>query len=270
MKTEDKLDLLLQTGALLLGSGANSTRIERAIFDAAKILKLPADHVHLHLNLRTIMISLDDEGRQVTKFRKVKALGVNMFIISGMQRALERMVAAGAPVSELESELKRVGKLGQAYPEWLILLAVGAADGGFCTVLGGSVSAILFAVLGTMAGLFVRRRLHHAGFNLYFTVMIAAITACLVASLNILCHAPVLGAFNAAGLNLAADTAPTLAVAASVLFLIPGVPLINTVDDLLDGYTMMGIGRATIAMLIVLSIACGVIVTLNLLNISKI
>ncbi len=270
MKTESKLDLLLHTGALLLGSGANSTRIERAIFDAARILRLPPDHVHLHLNLRTIMISVEDGGRYVTKFRKVKALGVNMLIISGMQRALERMVASGATADELRSELKRVGSLGQAYPEWLLILAVGLADGGFCTVLGGSVSAILFAVLGTMTGLFVRRKLHHAGFNLYFTVMIAAFVACVVAALNIPCHAPLLGLLNNLGLGVAADTAPTLAVAASVLYLIPGVPLINTFDDLLDGYTMMGLGRVTIATLIVLSVTCGMVVALNLLDISKI
>lgn len=270
MKTEDKLDLLLQTGALMLGGGANSTRIERAIFDAAGIVGLPAGQVHLHLNLRTIMISVEDEGRHVTRFRKVKALGVNMHVVSDMQVALERMVASGAPASELRAELARVSKIGPAYPEWLILLAVGLADGAFCTVLGGSVSAIAFAVMGTVVGLFVRRRLHHAGFNPYFTVLFASIAACLTASLNIPCHEAVLGALSNLGLPAAADTAPTLGMAASVLFLIPGVPLINTVDDFLDGYTMMGVGRALIASLIVLSITCGLIVTLNVLHISKI
>lgn len=269
MQTETKLDLLLRTGALLLGSGANSTRIERAIFDAAKILRVGADRVHLHLNLRTIMLSIEDEGRCVTKFRKVKQLGVNMRIISGMQRSLERLVRENAAPEALEPELERVAGLGHVYPEWLILAAVGLADGAFCTVLGGSVSAILFAVLGTCAGLFLRRRLHHAGFNLYFTVMLAATTACLVAALNIPCHAAIIDSIRALGITCAPDTAPTLAVAASVLFLIPGVPLINTCDDLLDGYTMMGIGRSAIAALIVLSITCGLVLVLNLLHIPR-
>lgn len=270
MQTETKLDILLRTGALLLGSGANSTRIERAVFDAAKLLRIPATGVHLHLNLRTIMISLEDEGRTLTKFRKVKQLGVNMRIISGMQRALERLLRDNADPDALEPELDRVAGLGTVYPEWLILLAVGLADGAFCTVLGGSVSAILFAVLGTAAGLFVRRFLHHAGFNPYFTVMLATVTSCLVAALNIPAHGPLLETLNGLGLVCAPDTAPTLAIAASVLYLVPGVALINTCDDLLDGYTMMGLGRATIAMLLLFSVTSAMVLVLNLLDISKI
>lgn len=269
MKTETKLDLLLQTGALLLGSGANSVRIEGAIYDAAKILGLAPEQVHLHMNLRTIMISLEEEGRCLTKFRKVKQLGVNMRVISGMRRALKRLVEKGAPAAELVSEIQRVGGMTQVYPEALILLAVGLADGAFCLVLGGSASAVLFAVLGTAAGLFLRRKLHHAGFNLYFTVLFASLTACLVAALNIACCGAVTDALNATGLHLAADGEPTLAIAASVLFLIPGVPLINAFDDILDGYTIMGIGRATIALLIVLAVSCGMVVALNALNLSK-
>lgn len=268
MNTESKLDLLLETGALLLANGANSIRIDRAIADAASLLNLPVGSVHLHLNLRTIMISVEEDGRYITKFRKVKQIGVNMRIISGMQRSLLRLTDKRAPATELVTELKRVSGLSHVYPEWLILTAVGLAGGAFCTVLGGSVSAILFAVLGTVAGLFLRRRLHHAGFNLYFTVLLAAITSCFVAALNIPCAEPLIGLLRSAGFTVAADRAPVLALAASVLYLIPGVPLINAFVDLLDGYTMMGVGRATIASLIVLSITGGMLFTLNVLGIA--
>ncbi len=267
MNTEQKLDLLLRTGAMLLGSGANSTRIEFGISEAVKITGLPPERVHLHLNLRTIMISVEDGERCLTKFRKVKHLGVNMRVINGIQVSLERLVAAQAGPDQLEAELNRVAGLGHMYPEWLILLTVGAATGAFCTVLGGAAPAILFATLGAATGLFVRRRMHHAGMNLYITVLAAATTSCLVAGLNLSLAAPLSEALTAAGLPVAAGTAPSLAVAACVLYLIPGVPLINSVDDLLDGYTLMGIGRATVATLTVLAITWGVVIGLNIWHI---
>ena len=55
-----------------------------------------------------------------------------------------------------------------------------------------------------------------------------------------------------------------VAVSTSVLFLIPGVHIINSVTDILDGHVITGISRAVSSMILVICIAIGLYSTLSL------
>lgn len=60
---------------------------------------------------------------------------------------------------------------------------------------------------------------------------------------------------------------PHIALASSVLLLVPGFPLINSLADILKGYVNMGIGRWTIATVLTFGACLGIVFALNLLNI---
>lgn len=62
---------------------------------------------------------------------------------------------------------------------------------------------------------------------------------------------------------------PTIALVASVLLFVPGVPMINSVKDMVDNYTMVGLTRAIIGVLISLCIALGLIIAMSLLGIQN-
>jgi len=55
---------------------------------------------------------------------------------------------------------------------------------------------------------------------------------------------------------------PEAAFSTSVLYLVPGVPLINSFTDLLDGNIMNGMVRGANGLIITLSIALGLLVSL--------
>jgi uncharacterized membrane protein YjjP (DUF1212 family) len=59
---------------------------------------------------------------------------------------------------------------------------------------------------------------------------------------------------------------PDKAFATSVLFLVPGVPLINSVTDLMDGNIQTGIVRAVNGLMISFSIAMGLLSVKMILN----
>lgn len=61
-------------------------------------------------------------------------------------------------------------------------------------------------------------------------------------------------------------TTPETALGTSVLFLIPGVPLINSIFDLLEGHVLVGISRAVNALILIVCIALGLSVTLLILG----
>jgi uncharacterized membrane protein YjjP (DUF1212 family) len=62
---------------------------------------------------------------------------------------------------------------------------------------------------------------------------------------------------------------PESSVATTVLFLIPGVPLINSIIDLLKGYMSIGIARGTFAGLILLCVAVGMFVGISLIGLKN-
>ena len=68
------------------------------------------------------------------------------------------------------------------------------------------------------------------------------------------------------GVILHLGTTPQTALAVSVLFLIPGIPLINAVQDILDGHVLMGIVRAVQAGMLIAAIALGLSLTMLLVD----
>jgi uncharacterized membrane protein YjjP (DUF1212 family) len=93
-----------------------------------------------------------------------------------------------------------------------------------------------------VAGLFVRQEAIRVKFNPYLCVYFAAFTASFIAGL-------------AEYFQIGAQ--PDKAFATSVLFLVPGVPLINSVTDLLEGNIQNGLIRAINGLMIAFSIAMG-------------
>ena len=70
------------------------------------------------------------------------------------------------------------------------------------------------------------------------------------------------GTFVIAGLNINFEHA----FATSVLFLIPGVPLINFITDLIDGNILNGLVRGISALMFALAIALGLLTVMLIYN----
>ena len=62
------------------------------------------------------------------------------------------------------------------------------------------------------------------------------------------------------------DTTSEVAIATSVLYLIPGVPLINGVIDIVEGHVLNGIARLTSALMLIVCIAVGLACTLMIVK----
>ena len=134
---------------------------------------------------------------------------------------------------------------------WLILTLTGLANAAFCRLFNGDLWAMLFVFLSTLIGFYARQELNKRHTYQYFVVLVASALSSMTAGLLIL-----------TGLS----STPQIALSTSVLYLIPGVPIINGIMDFFDGYMMNGISRLMNALFIVGSIAIGVSVTVILLN----
>lgn len=157
---------------------------------------------------------------------------------------------ARPPLEEARRELEDILALPSVAP-WRLCLFVACANAAFCRLFEGDAVAMLLVFAATLAGFTVRQRLARTGLNLKIVYLCAAFCASLVAACGVIGHW--------------GDT-PQTALGVSVLFLIPGIPLINAVQDLLDGHVLMGIARAVHAGMLIAAIAFGLSLTMLLLE----
>lgn len=252
---EEKVDLLLRTGQLLMQNGADSNRIDRNLRRVTQFLKIPPDKMHMHINYTTLMITISDGKKSFTKAQKCTRHLVNMTVISAISRLSVKVTRETMSLEQYNSELERIAAIHHHYPRWFTLLAIGLGCGAFCKILGGDYAAASFSVVASAFALFVRQELFKRQINLYMIVAASAFVATLVSGV----------------LALTLWSAqPHFAMLSSVLFLVPGVQLINSLDDMVDGFTMVGLTRAIVGSMIVGAIAFGMIMAMNILNIEKI
>lgn len=133
---------------------------------------------------------------------------------------------------------------------YFVLFMVGLANASFCRLFGGGVWAMLIVFTSTLIGFYVRQHLTRRKVNHYIVFIVSAFVASLCAS---------------SALSLGIDSAE-IALATSVLYLVPGVPLINGVIDITDGHIQIGISRLVNALMLIVCIAIGMSGTLMLVK----
>ena len=233
--------LLLEIGALLMAAGANTHRIRLTTNRIANAFGYSAE---LFITHRALTLTLNDARDEdvFSSTKRTPAHGVNFKVVSGISRMSWSVVEEKWPLARIREEVGRLAALPH-YPRLLVLAMVGLSGAAFCRGFGGTAFEMAIAGLASVLGLFVRQEAHHRQFNPYLCVYFGAAAAALVA-----------GAFVKWN-GLAFEHA----FATSVLFLIPGVPLINAVSDLVDGNFLTGIARFAHGSLISFCIALGLL-----------
>ncbi|HKJ40701.1 MAG TPA: threonine/serine exporter family protein [Sunxiuqinia sp.] len=242
--------ILLEIGALLMSSGANTARIRTTIMRIANAYGFNAELLITH---RALMLTLYDEDKDhfFSRLKRTSPHGANFKMVSGISRMSWRIVEEKWNLAQVQEEINRLKSVPH-YNRLVILSLVALADASFCRLFGGGHIEMIVAFVATFAGLFVRQEVVKKGFNPYLCIFFASLTSSLISGLSVYLHW---------GAN------PEYAFATSVLYLIPGIPLINSMSDLLDGNIMNGIVRGVNGLIIAFSISLGLLGAILLYNI---
>ena len=242
-------NILLEIGALLMSSGASTNRTRITMGRIAKGLGYG---VELLITQRALMLTIIEKDQQhfFSRMKRISPHGVNFRIVSGISHLSWNVMEQNWTVSQIAEEIQRLKSLPH-YPRPVILGAVGLAGAGFCNIFGGGYVEMTVAFVATVAGLFIRQEAVKKKFNPYLCVFFAAFTASFIAGLAEHFHI---------GMQ------PDKAFATSVLFLVPGVPLFNSVTDMVVGNIQTGMVRAMNGLMIAFSIAMGILAVKMILN----
>lgn len=244
-----KLDLLLRTGKLLVESAADTNRIMRNMKRTAAFLGLPEEHLHIYVTYSMLMVNLSDEEHSFSKFQRCEHHGVNMAAIEAVSKLSWRAIREDYSLDRYEEELERIRTRRRNYTPWQVAIGTGLACGGFCIQFGCDWIAFAYAALAAMLGFRLRAVCNERGMNHYMSIALAAFTSTLVAWASTL-------------LPAWTDT-PLHPLLACALFIVPGVPLINFVDDMLDNYIQVGLTRAVNTALMIAAMSFGIAIFLK-------
>ncbi|NDW10159.1 threonine/serine exporter ThrE family protein [Dysgonomonas sp. 520] len=243
----------LDVGTYLLASGAHCGRLDTNI---KRMAVRWGFNVELNPTFRGLLISVQnmrDESDTITLFRESPGHNVHLAILTEVSQLSWKVYDKCLAFDETVRAFEDI-KNKKHYNCWIIAFAVGLACAGLCLLSKGDYYNAAVAWIGAFMGSVLRYKISKYKYNNMIAIGIAAFVTTLVTGL---------GAIYGIGTNT------ETAMATAVLYLIPGVPLINCVIDLIEGYLSSSINRALFAAFVLLCIAAGMTLCITLLGIDN-
>lgn len=247
MKTKgeliETLDFIADYATYMLGSGVHTSRVIR---NSQRIGKSLGVDVQLSTFQKSTILTLrDDEmGEIVTSVVRIPALPISFERNSDLSALSWDALDEGLPLPEIRRRYRELidkPRMDSVF----VLITVGLANASFCRLFGGDWTSIGIVFTSTLVGFASKQRMQAHGINHFLIFVISAFIASLCATVS-----------------LRFDCTAEIALATSPLFLVPGVPLINGVVDILEGHILIGFSRLVNALLLIVCIAIGLSATL--------
>lgn len=250
---ESFADIVLDVCTLLLESGAHCDRINRNI---QRIASNSPYRVEMLLSFTAVSISVYDKlnlHNTVTVNKSIKHHGVHFGVLTSTSILTWQLSDKEISLTQLFDKIHEIRNTPK-YSVWLVRFFIGVACACLCLLIKGNWLDGAFAFIAAFVGLTVRQEMVKKGFNLMVAITCSAFITTSISGIDVLYN---IGSF------------PSSAVATAVLFLIPGVPLINCIIDLTEGYIPVGLARGVFGGFVLLCIAIGMFVSINILGINN-
>ncbi len=262
-----KLNLYLRTACLLMECSADTTRIMRNLRRTAGFLGLDADKLQTFVDYEMLMVSYDDGYHTPTRFRRCKHHSIDFAAITRISHLSWEAIRYDYSLDEYDRRLTHIGSAKRHYTPWQVAVGSGFACGGFCIQFGCDWPAFFYASFAAIIGMRLKAWLGAKGANAYMGICIAALVSTVLAWLeSFLSLSPTMVAALPTWMHSDTPWHPLMACA---LFIVPGVPIINFVSDMLDGYVRTGLVRAINTLLMIVAMSFGIVLAIGVCGIDN-
>lgn len=242
---------LARYSATLLGAGATCIRLEKNVDRIAKAYGMATE---LTMTPRHVNISVyrPDKTGVVTSIVAVSRLPISFDINTRLSKLsweiADRKVNFAEACRQFQ-ECIRPTKQGKG----TLLALVSFANAAFCNLFGGDPAAMAVVWIATFAGYYMKLLLADRGMDARVIWLICSFIS------------SVLGATD--GLFALGGT-PDVALGTSVLYLVPGIPFINSFSDMLYKHYLCAFSRFCDAAILTCCLSAGLCTGMLLMNVS--
>lgn len=245
-----KLEFLAEYTAWLWGCGATCIRIGKNLSRMSEAFGIKADvtvmprHVELYA-----MTDKDGEAMPVV-IRQAPKCGINFTINTRLSRLSWEVADGKIGYDEAVAKFRGIIAAPPTGKNEVLSLA-SLANAAFCRLFGGDLTAVAVVFVATLAGFKLKQIMLSDKRDVRLVFLCCAFFS---ASVSAGAHI-----FNW-------GSTPGIALGTSVLYLIPGVPYINSVSDLLAGHYLCAFSRFVDALVLTACLSIGLCAGMYLLG----
>ena len=244
-KLKEQALFLSQYASELMGAGVHTSRVIRNTKRIGEALGIAVTISGLHKSL-ILSVTCNHTGSSFNTMIEIPHSPISFEINTNLSRLSWEAYDEHLSFKEIVKRFKCLIEKPKLHPIVVLILS-SFANASFCALFGGDCFSMGIVFSATLIGMFTKQQMLSKNINLFLTFIFSAFIASLSASTSVV--------FN---------TTSDIAIATSVLFLIPGVPLINGFMDIMEGHVLTGTARLINALLLVLCIAIGMSGTIML------
>jgi uncharacterized membrane protein YjjP (DUF1212 family) len=230
---------LLRLGRLALEAGADTEQTRRLVDDAASASGARSE---LFIGSERLLVMIDGMQSRVRIGHAINGFGINAGRLAALKALVRDLHHEGFALSEASRRLVSIESDQGSHPGWLVIVAVAGTAAALSRLFGAVWPVVGVSFIVGLISTVLRRRLAASRFNgiagSFLTALLSGVAGVLL-------------------LRLTSNAAPALCLTAAGMILVPGVPLINAVSDLVHGHPSMGIARLVTSITMVLAIAAG-------------
>lgn len=241
--------ILLQIGKLLLQHGSETEVVEMGIKRAAK--KLGYNSVELLVLPNTIMVGLTHDDQSFTKTIKAERQDINFRVVDAVEKIISD-IDLNTNLDKLNALLLDKENLSSVYPYQLQRLMAALGCASFSLLFGGDYYIFIVTFIASFIGFSFNTMLLKRFFNPFLVIIFVSFTTAIVS-----------------GLLTLNNTSSNIAISSSILFLVPSVAFINSVNDLIKGHYTNGLTRGIRGIMVSFAISIGIFLALHILAVEK-
>ncbi len=224
----------------LLGCGATCIRIEKNVLRMAEAFRM---EIELAIMPANVHLSVNDPERdeRYATIRKIRKTGISFDINTRLSKLSWDVADHKITFAEAQTLFDEILLTPHAN-QLMVLILASAANMSFCRLFGGDPTAMLVVFLATLVGYRLKQILLKMKVDIRVVFILSAFAS---------------SVFGAGAHIFHWGTTPEIAIGTSVLYLIPGIPYINSISDMLDGHYLCAYARFMDAMLLTASLSLG-------------
>lgn len=248
-KIEKDCIFIADYAAYMLGCGATCSRILRNINRMTATVSSKAEVTILPQHI--IVTITSEDGIYFSHSRAIAHKPIDFNLNTNLSKLSWDVALGKLTLTDARVKFNDILEYPR-YDPWMVLLAVAFANTAFCGLFGGDLVAMGIVAVATLIGYIFKIILSSKDIQYRIVVLICSFVSAILGT---------------SGYVWQISSTPEVALATSILYLIPGIPYINSISDLLSDHYLCAVSRFISAVLITVCITIGLTVAFLIMKI---